>query len=137
MEQLLPPKAYVPPVAYVKSFLSNNCRRQTKQAGMNCQTRDANGLAHLLIGITTSTAIAASNLLRLSKGIALRMWRSSDSETMFMNKPVNTIAGGGLVPHAVGANQKWHGSTRQLMISSLKQLSWYWPPNRRQKSHLS
>jgi len=73
---------------------------------MNCQTRHANGLAHLLIGITTSTAIAASNLLSLSKGIALRMWRSADSETMFMNRPVNTIPSGGLVPHAVGANQK-------------------------------
>jgi len=54
-----------------------------------------------------------------------------------MNRPVNAIPGGGLGPHAAGGNQKWCGLTRQLMISSLKQLRWHWPPNRRQRRHLS
>ena len=41
--------------------------------------KPANGLSHLLIGTTTSTAIAASNSLRPSKGIAVRLLRSAAS----------------------------------------------------------
>jgi hypothetical protein len=32
-----------------------------------------------------------------------------------MNRPVNAISGGGLVPHAVGGNQKWCGSPASLI----------------------
>jgi len=47
--------------------------------------KPANGFPHLLIGITTNTAIAASNLLRLSKGIAVRLLRSAASGHAFMS----------------------------------------------------
>jgi hypothetical protein len=40
-----------------------------------------------------------------------RQLRSATTVLTNMNRPVN-------------ANQKWRGSTRQLMISSLKQLRW-------------
>jgi len=46
------------------------------------------------------------------------------SVLIFMNRPVNAIPGGGLLFHAVGGSQKWCGSTRQVMISSLKRLGW-------------
>jgi len=78
--------------------------------------KPANGFPHLLIGITTNTAIAASNLLRLSKGIAVRLWRSAASETMFMNRLVWQIQNAGADQFDAGNNQNWCGSTRQLMI---------------------
>ena len=45
----------------------------TIQTGLSAaKKKPANGFLLLLIGITTNTAIAASNSLRLSKGIAVR-----------------------------------------------------------------
>ena len=47
--------------------------------------RPANGFHLLWIVKTTNTAIAASNLLRLSKGIAVRLLRSAASGHAFMS----------------------------------------------------
>ena len=57
----------------------------TIQTGHSAAKRKpANGFPHLWIGITTDTAIAASNSLHLSKGIAVRLLRSADAVLAFM-----------------------------------------------------
>ena len=45
----------------------------------------APGFTFLWVGIKTNTTIAASNSLRLSKGIAMWLFRSAANETMFMH----------------------------------------------------
>jgi hypothetical protein len=59
------------------------------------------------------------------------------NELSFMNKPALQIQNAGANKCVAGGNQNWCGSTRQLMISSLKQIGWHWPPNRQQRRYLS
>jgi hypothetical protein len=59
------------------------------------------------------------------------------NELSFMNNPAWQIQYAEANKCVAVGNQNWCGSTRQLMISSLKQLSLHWTPNRRQRSHLS
>jgi hypothetical protein len=59
------------------------------------------------------------------------------NELMFSNRPALQIQNVGENKCVAVGNQNWCGSTRQLMISSLKQLSLHWTLNRRQRRHLS
>ncbi len=115
--------------------LSNNYRSYSNQAGMNYQTRSTNEFSILLIVTTTNTAISALNLCLLTSVNAADI--IYQNEQSFMNRPAWQILNIGENKCVTGNNLIWYGSTRQLMISSLKQLRWHWPPNRRQRRHLS
>ncbi len=72
---------------------------------MNYQTRDANGLPLLLIGLITNNSIAASNLLGPSNAIAMRLWRSAATVLTSMNRPINAIPGRRLSPQLIVATR--------------------------------
>jgi hypothetical protein len=54
------------------------------------------------------------------------------NELMFINRPAWQIQNAGADQSVAGNNQNWYGSTRHLMISSLKRLRLHWLAHRRQ-----
>ena len=71
--------------------------------------KPVNGFPLLWISTTTNTAIAASNSLGLSEGIAVRLQRSAAKEAMCMNRHVSKIQNAGADQFVAGNNLIWYG----------------------------